>query len=67
MSPLLVFLLDLAAKMVLTATIVVIISVVVERSGPYITVSEMNFTGGPGHTDNRTLIPASSVRYILAP
>jgi surface antigen len=36
-------------------------------SGPYITVSEMNFTYGPGNTDNRTLIPASSVRYILAP
>jgi surface antigen len=36
-------------------------------SGPYITVSEMNFTNGPGKTDNRTLIPASSVRYILAP
>jgi surface antigen len=36
-------------------------------SGPYITVSEMNFTYGPGKTDNRTLIPASSVQYILAP
>ena len=36
MSPLLSFLLDLAAKMALTATIVVIISVVVERSGPFI-------------------------------
>ena len=36
-------------------------------SGSYITVSEMNFTNGLGHTDNRTLIPASSVRYILAP
>jgi surface antigen len=36
-------------------------------SGPYITVSEMNFTNGPGKTDNRTLIPASSVQYVLAP
>jgi surface antigen len=36
-------------------------------SGPYITVSEMNFTYGLGNTDNRTLIPASSVQYILAP
>jgi surface antigen len=36
-------------------------------SGPYITVSEMNFTYGPGNTDTRTLIPASSVQYILAP
>jgi uncharacterized membrane protein (GlpM family) len=36
MSPLLSFLLDLALKMALTATIVVIISVVVERSGPFI-------------------------------
>ena len=36
MSPLTTFLLDLAAKMALTATIVVIISVVVERSGPFI-------------------------------
>lgn len=36
MSPLLVFLLDLALKMALTATIVVIISVVVERSGPFV-------------------------------
>jgi uncharacterized membrane protein (GlpM family) len=36
MSPLVVFLLDLAAKMALTATIVVIISVVVERSGPFV-------------------------------
>jgi uncharacterized membrane protein (GlpM family) len=36
MSPLLVFLFGLALKMALTATIVVIISVVVERSGPFI-------------------------------
>ncbi len=36
MSPLPAFLLDLAAKMALTATIVVIISVVVERSGPFV-------------------------------
>jgi uncharacterized membrane protein (GlpM family) len=36
MSPLLNFLLDLALKMALTASIVVIISVVVERSGPFI-------------------------------
>jgi uncharacterized membrane protein (GlpM family) len=36
MSSLSIFLLDLAAKMALTATIVVIISVVVERSGPFI-------------------------------
>jgi uncharacterized membrane protein (GlpM family) len=35
-SPLLSFLFDLALKMALTATIVVIISVVVERSGPFI-------------------------------
>src|SRR5580704_122756 len=36
MSPLLTFLFDLALKMALTATIVVIISVVVERSGPFV-------------------------------
>ncbi|MGA8616014.1 MAG: hypothetical protein WB760_30875 [Xanthobacteraceae bacterium] len=36
MSPLPSFLLDLALKMVLTATIVVIISIVVERSGPFV-------------------------------
>jgi uncharacterized membrane protein (GlpM family) len=36
MSPVYVFLLDLALKMALTATIVVVISVVVERSGPFI-------------------------------
>jgi uncharacterized membrane protein (GlpM family) len=36
MSVLLAFLLDLALKMALTATIVVIISVVVERSGPFV-------------------------------
>lgn len=36
MTPLLVFLLDLALKMALTAFIVVVISVVVERSGPFI-------------------------------
>jgi uncharacterized membrane protein (GlpM family) len=36
MSPLVTFLLDLALKMALTATIVVIISVTVERSGPFI-------------------------------
>ncbi len=36
MSPLLSFLLDLALKMALTATIVVIISIVVERSGPFV-------------------------------
>jgi uncharacterized membrane protein (GlpM family) len=36
MSPLVSFLLDLALKMALTATIVVIISIVVERSGPFI-------------------------------
>lgn len=32
-----------------------------------ITVSEENFTYGAGHTDVRTLVPSSSVRYILAP
>jgi uncharacterized membrane protein (GlpM family) len=36
MSPLLTFLFDLALKMALTASIVVIISIVVERSGPFI-------------------------------
>src|SRR5579871_476811 len=36
MTPLLIFLLDLALKMALTATIVVVISVMVERSGPFI-------------------------------
>ena len=36
MSPLLVFLIDLAAKMVLTAFVVVVVSVMVERSGPFI-------------------------------
>lgn len=36
-------------------------------SGQYVTVSEMNFTYGVGKTDTRTLIPASSVRYVLAP
>jgi uncharacterized membrane protein (GlpM family) len=36
MTPLYVFLFDLALKMALTATIVVVISVVVERSGPFI-------------------------------
>jgi uncharacterized membrane protein (GlpM family) len=36
MSPLLTVLVDLALKMALTATIVVIISVTVERSGPFI-------------------------------
>jgi uncharacterized membrane protein (GlpM family) len=36
MTPLFVFLFDLALKMALTATIVVVISVVVERSGPFI-------------------------------
>ncbi|MGH6984969.1 MAG: hypothetical protein ACREEI_12155, partial [Stellaceae bacterium] len=36
MSPELTFLLDLALKMALTAFIVVVISVVVERSGPFI-------------------------------
>jgi uncharacterized membrane protein (GlpM family) len=36
MSPLLHFLFDLALKMALTASIVVVISVVVERSGPFI-------------------------------
>jgi uncharacterized membrane protein (GlpM family) len=36
MFPLLSFLLDLSLKMALTATIVVIISIVVERSGPFI-------------------------------
>ena len=36
-------------------------------SGSYIIVSEMNFTYGLGNTDTRTLVPASSVRYILAP
>jgi uncharacterized membrane protein (GlpM family) len=35
-SPLWAFLLELSAKMVLTATIVVVISVVVERSGPLV-------------------------------
>ncbi|WP_300613173.1 CHAP domain-containing protein [Trebonia sp.] len=40
---------------------------VISVSAPYITVSEMNFTYGPGKTDTRTLIPASSVRYVLAP
>jgi len=36
MSPDLIFWLDLALKMAMTATIVVIVSVVVERSGPFI-------------------------------
>lgn len=36
MSPLLTFLFDLSLKMALTASIVVIISIVVERSGPFI-------------------------------
>jgi uncharacterized membrane protein (GlpM family) len=36
MSPLLVFLLDLAAKMALTAIVVVVVSVTVERSGPFV-------------------------------
>jgi uncharacterized membrane protein (GlpM family) len=36
MSPELVFLIELAAKMTLTAVIVVIVSVAVERSGPFI-------------------------------
>ncbi len=36
MSPQLMFLFDLALKMALTASIVVVISVVVERSGPFI-------------------------------
>src|SRR5580704_7816207 len=36
MSPQLVFLFDLALKMALTAFIVTIISIVVERSGPFI-------------------------------
>jgi uncharacterized membrane protein (GlpM family) len=36
MSPELTFLLDLALKMALTASIVVVISVVVERSGPFV-------------------------------
>jgi surface antigen len=35
-------------------------------SGPYITVSEMD-APNPYVTDTRTLIPASSVQYILAP
>jgi surface antigen len=36
-------------------------------SGNTISVSEMNFTYGPYRTDTRTMVPASSVRYILAP
>lgn len=36
-------------------------------SGGYITVSEMNFTYGLGKSDTRTLIPASSVQYVMAP
>jgi hypothetical protein len=36
MSPELLFLYELALKMAMTAVIVVIISVVVERSGPFI-------------------------------
>jgi uncharacterized membrane protein (GlpM family) len=36
MSPLVVFLIDLAAKMALTAFVVVVVSVTVERSGPFI-------------------------------
>jgi surface antigen len=36
-------------------------------SGSTIRVSEMNFTYGPGNIDTRTLTPAASVRYILAP
>jgi surface antigen len=36
-------------------------------SGDHITFSEMNGTAGPGRVDNRTVVPASSVRYILAP
>ena len=47
MSPLLSFLLDLSLKMALTATIVVIISIVVERSGPFIgaLIAAMNSGG----------------------
>ncbi len=36
-------------------------------SNGQITVSEENFTYGAGHLDVRTLTPASTVRYILAP
>ena len=36
MSPLVIFLIDLAAKMALTAFVVVVVSVTVERSGPFI-------------------------------
>jgi surface antigen len=35
-------------------------------SGPYITISEMD-APHPFVTDTRTIIPASSVRYVLAP
>jgi uncharacterized membrane protein (GlpM family) len=36
MSPLVIFLIDLAAKMALTAFVVVVVSITVERSGPFI-------------------------------
>jgi surface antigen len=36
-------------------------------SGSRITISEMNGPAGFGKTDTRSLTPASSVRYILAP
>jgi surface antigen len=36
-------------------------------SGGKITFSEMNGTAGPFKTDSRTVTPAASVRYILAP
>ena len=36
-------------------------------SGSSITISEMNGTAGPYHTDYRSLVPATGVRYILAP
>lgn len=36
-------------------------------SGNHITITEMNGTAGPYRTDTRTLVPGSSVRFILAP
>ena len=36
-------------------------------SGSKITISEMNASAGFNKVDTRTLTPASSVRYILAP
>jgi surface antigen len=40
---------------------------VTKASGGQITFTEMNGTAGPGLVDTRTVTPAASVRYILAP